>query len=954
MLSCRLSWRRSTAFRGPRKTVFDVRSLKYKAADCVAEQRFTWYAIGYYEQVIKEAICASPFLSAVHASLLFFRLSQRFPDSIVTSHIIAFQMTLLSHQPAVESAQPPLPLPRPWKEEGSTLAQDNAAFYHRYRRGLQGFIRTGLKVASLAVVTSLIVVLAWFYFQSKDKGSFSSESSEEIEDSSLFLSSRNSKHHGIGHCPSTQQALLPELPAPVNVWAPFTPQEASDVESWLRAEERGLNLTEATRSTPSDNVIFDIQLYIPPKDAVLAYLDDPQMVQPPSRFAHVAINQGAAPNPTVGNFLVGPLPISEATGIRPLTEIYHNYEVPFNARALVDLEMVEERDYFMKAAAPPLAEAVKDLFGGEFLGNANDTLLAGPSGPKSYDGSWRKAWYTWRWNVPGSFLHPINFYTYFDMSGTDTSQWQILKVVYHDQFFPSVESFLEAWRNGTLIRHPPPEGTRESRLWSSRQRQGEPRDLDYLPGPTQVYFAGPRFRVDPATRYVTWMGWSMYLGFSRDMGLSLRDIGFKGERIIYELSPQEAVGHYTGGDPFQSRTAWLDRHFSMGARSRELVPGYDCPREAAYLPMDTYVATGNVHIERAICVFEHDLAIPLTTHIGPVDGESGAVNSYVLVLRSIPTVGNYDYDYIFYLDGTIEVKVSASGYLQGTYWTSEQDSYGTRLHDTTMGSLHDHVINFKVDFDVAGTANSLLKTTVGQEEVELPWMDEDWGNTMIQGKITREYVEVEDDSRLDYPPDGLGNYAIVNKDALNAWGNPRGYAIRPGHSPIRLNVIGSKLLEKNANWAKHNIAVTKRKETEPSSSSIWNGQLPGAPPVDFDKFFDGDSIDQEDLVLWINIGAHHLPHAEDSPNTKTNVASSSFMLTPMNYFDFDVSMESLNSVMLKDPTRVGGPYEDNGVKGDWYCNVQPQPLPLPAGASSEHEKGERKFDHAKLNAMRGS
>ncbi|EAU82653.2 copper amine oxidase [Coprinopsis cinerea okayama7 len=826
-------------------------------------------------------------------------------------------MALLSHQPAVESAQPPLPLPRPWKEEGSTLAQDNAAFYHRYQRGLKGFLRTGLKMASLAIVTSLIVVLAWFYFQSKDKDSSSSESSEEIDDSSLFLSSRNSIPHGIGHCPSTQQALLPDLPAPVNVWAPFTPQEASDVGTWLRAEERGLNLTEATRSTPSDNVIFDIQLYIPPKDAVLAYLDDPQTVHPPSRFAHVAINQGAAPNPTVGNFLVGPLPISEATEIRPLTEIYHNYEVPFNARALVDLEMAEERDYFIKAAAP-LAEAVKDLFGGELLGDSNDTLLVGPSGPKSYDGSWRKAWYTWRWDVPGSFLHPINFYTYFDMSGTDTSQWQVVKVVYHDQFFPSVESFLEAWRNGTFIRHPPPEGTRESRLWSSRQRQGEPRDLDHLPGPTQVSFAGPRFRVDPATRYVTWMGWSMYLGFSRDMGLSLWDIGFKGERLIYELSPQEAVGHYSGGDPFQSRTAWLDRHFSMGARSRELIPGYDCPRGAVYLPMDTYVATGNVHIERAICVFEHDLSIPLTTHIGPVEGESGAVNSYVLVLRSIPTVG-------------------------------------------------------KVDFDVAGTANSLLKTTVGQEEVELPWMDEDWGNTMMQGKIIREYVEVEDDSRSDYPPNGLGNYAIVNKDALNAWGNPRGYAIRPGQSPTRLNVVGSKLLEKNANWAKHNIAVTKRKETEPSSSSIWNGQLPGAPPVDFDKFFDGESIEQEDLVLWINLGAHHLvgailgsamfadvevvlfhqkPHAEDSPNTKTNVASSSFMLTPMNYFDFDVSMESLNSVTLKDPAKVGGPFEDNGVKGDWYCNVQP--LPLPAGASSEHEKGERKFDHAKLNAMRGS
>lgn len=31
------------------------------------------------------------------------------------------------------------------------------------------------------------------------------------------------------------------------------------------------------------------------------------------------------------------------------------------------------------------------------------------------------------------------------------------------------------------------------------------------------------------------MGWGMYLGFDRDMGLSLWDIKFRGERLIYEV-----------------------------------------------------------------------------------------------------------------------------------------------------------------------------------------------------------------------------------------------------------------------------------------------------------------------------------------------------------------------------------------------------------------------------------
>ena len=64
---------------------------------------------------------------------------------------------------------------------------------------------------------------------------------------------------------------------------------------------------------------------------------------------------------------------------------------------------------------------------------------------------------------------------------------------------------------------------------------GPQRDLDHLPGPRSVSFAGLRFRVDRDQQYVSWMGWGVYLGFDRDMGLSLWDIRFRDERIVYEV-----------------------------------------------------------------------------------------------------------------------------------------------------------------------------------------------------------------------------------------------------------------------------------------------------------------------------------------------------------------------------------------------------------------------------------
>ncbi|KAF9535149.1 copper amine oxidase [Crepidotus variabilis] len=569
----------------------------------------------------------------------------------------------------------------------------------------------------------------------------------------------------------------------------------------------------------------------------------------------------------------------------------------------------------------------------------------------------KRLWVTWRRNTAGSFLLPFNFYQYVDISGTDTSQWKVLKTLYHDQLFSTVESFLEAFDNGTLIRHPEQANPKLNHSWTQRTRKGPDRDLEHLPGPRSVSFAGARYRVDRKTQHISWMGWKMYLGFDRDMGLNLWDINFRGERIIYQLAPQEALAQYGkflapqvhdvndvydprtagGNDPVQATTAWLDRHFGMGSLVRDMIPHYDCPQDATYLPATTYTVIGNIHVQRAICIFEQDTGKPLSRHLGYEPGETGAIKSYVLTVRTMITYVLYylshievpdgwgKFDYLFYLAGSIEVRLSASGYMQGGYWNEKQEGYGTRIRDTSMGNVHDHVVNYKVDFDIAGRKNSLLKTTTSQQEVLHPWHGDDWGQTVIQQKISKEFITKENDALLKYPANFQGGYAIVNRDAKNKWGNLRGYAIHPGYSPIHNTVVGSKRLLNNANWARYNLAISKRKETEPSSSSMWNLHLPGDPMVDFHDFFDGENITQQDLLAWINLGMHHLPVAEDSPMTKTNLATSSFVLSPINYFDYDISMDLKNAILLQEPRIRGDAFDfDNyGVQQDFTCLPDP-------------------------------
>jgi primary-amine oxidase len=92
---------------------------------------------------------------------------------------------------------------------------------------------------------------------------------------------------------------------------------------------------------------------------------------------------------------------------------------------------------------------------------------------------------------------------------------------------------------------------------------------------------------------------------------------------------------------------------------------------------------------------------------------------------------------------------------------------------------------------------------------------------------------------------------VVNKDSPNQFGEYRGYRIAPNlGSPVYLTVQNSSTSQKTTRFATHNLFVTKQKDTEPRAAAAWNNQDPADPLVNFDTFFDGESLDQEDLYAF--------------------------------------------------------------------------------------------------------
>lgn len=68
-----------------------------------------------------------------------------------------------------------------------------------------------------------------------------------------------------------------------------------------------------------------------------------------------------------------------------------------------------------------------------------------------------------------------------------------------------------------------------------------------------------------------------------------------------------------------------------------------------------------------------------------------------------------------------------------------------------------------------------------------------------------------------------------------------------GGAGMHLTITNSSNLLNSQGFATHAYYVTKQKDSEPRASSAWNDYDTANPLVDFNQFFDGESLYQEDM-----------------------------------------------------------------------------------------------------------
>jgi primary-amine oxidase len=390
---------------------------------------------------------------------------------------------------------------------------------------------------------------------------------------------------------------------------------------------------------------------------------------------------------------------------------------------------------------------------------------------------------------------------------------------------------------------------------------------------------------------VRWENWSYHFRMDKRVGpiVSLVRYDDQGRRrmVLYRGSLAEMFVPYMDSDTSWSFRAYMDvGEFGFGSLASPLVPGIDCPGDAKFIDATLADDDGEpVIVKSRMCLFVRDTGDPLWRHAEFANRTYAGRSATELVLRSIAAIGNYDYaiDWVLTEAGVIRIDVGATGIdaVKGVPSATLADpaaardtSHGTLIAPNLVAVNHDHFLSFRLDVDIDGTGNTLVRQHLVPERL---------GTADRRQSLWR----VVEDSVGKEGPVRAGAHAtdeiwrIVNPNLTNRLGAHPGYELRPGHTVTSL-LASDDLPPRRAQFSAAPLWVTAFDPTELYAAGPYPNQSrgDGGLPIYVTQH---RPIANADIVLWYTMGFHHVPRSEDWPVMSTIWHSVS--LVPDGFFD---------------------------------------------------------------------
>jgi primary-amine oxidase len=424
---------------------------------------------------------------------------------------------------------------------------------------------------------------------------------------------------------------------------------------------------------------------------------------------------------------------------------------------------------------------------------------------------------------------------------------------------------------------------------------------------------GPSFELDG--HVVRWQNWSFHHRVDPRVGLILSDVryldGDRSRSILYEGHLSEIFVPYM--DP---ATPWYAFNFldageySAGGLAKPMTPGFDCPANAVMF--DALVGGDDgkpTTTPNASCIYERYAGDVAWRHFDDFSGTTETRAKRDLVVRMIAVLGNYDYvfDWVFQQNGTIEVRLAATGISNvkavaqelavaaseasgmsaanggglpaanggGLPAADRPDAYGRFVAPNLVAVNHDHFFSFRLDLDVDGPSNSLQV-----DELKTVRLADDHPRRsvwVVEPTIAQR--EVDATRRLDFERPAL--WRIINPSSRNGVGYPVSYHLMPRSNALSL-MVPEDYPQGRAGFINHHLWVTPYAPQERYAAGTY--PTLSEPGQGLPRWTAANrSISAEDIVVWYTVGMHHVVRAEDFPVMP--VSWQAFELRPFDFFD---------------------------------------------------------------------
>lgn len=396
---------------------------------------------------------------------------------------------------------------------------------------------------------------------------------------------------------------------------------------------------------------------------------------------------------------------------------------------------------------------------------------------------------------------------------------------------------------------------------------------------------------------ITWQRWSLRARADKRAGLILSLVKFNDGKtlrdIAYQMNVSELFVPYMDPDANWAYRTFLDAgEFGLGYLMSSLAPGVDCPATATFRDLVFPNDVGGTFMRpNALCVFERPTGDPAWRHYSAGRKQVFGVPQTELVVRHIPTLGNYDYvvDYVFSPQGNIKLRVGSTGF-DAAKSTAAKDmdapeaaadaGFGNMIAPYTIAPFHDHYFNFRLDLDVDGENNTLVQDLFVPTDAP-----PDSGRKTLWKVETKRYLK-EGPIARSHDAERTGPLRVTNPDRKNALKQTVSYWLNAHHDAQSV-MADDDPSQARAAFSQYQFWVTKNKPGEHWAAGTYPNlqkQDDGLPAFTSDA----ESIAGEDLVIWYTMGFRHITRPEDFPILPTFWHE--MTLRPAFFFDRDPSM----------------------------------------------------------------